>query len=113
MAPGPLPTMVADVGYAIPVRKINSSGSASGANETTWFQTTLTGASIVMLVVTAKTGGSSLAACSANISTGSMNIQLANVGADGLRRQLSICDARSAPPIANGTESGNAINRQM
>src|SRR4051812_40398232 len=50
-APTPLPSIFAFTGYAIPVLKINSVGSASCGNSTTFFQT-VCGSALISIDVT-------------------------------------------------------------
>src|ERR1700704_3643234 len=98
----------------MPARNSHSSGGARGGKETTLFQTTDAGASIVMLVVTLFTVGSNLAACSANIIRGSIATQAAKVGGAAiLLRRCKMERATSPPAIENGTASGTAITKQI
>src|SRR5690606_4939334 len=50
-APTPVPSIFASIGYAIPVLKINSVGSSSCGNSTTFFQTVCGSALISIAVI--------------------------------------------------------------
>src|SRR6266849_926844 len=98
----------------MPARNSHSCGAVSGGKAITFFHTVDTGASIVTLVVTETRGGSSLAACSANITNGSTTSQAANVGGvEGRLRQPKTYRATSPPAIEKGRASGRAIRRQI
>src|SRR5580698_4522964 len=97
----------------MPALNSHSFGGASGGKAMTFFHTTAAGASMVMLVVTAITGGSNLAVCSANMASGRMATQAAKFGPAKVRLRRNKIDRAIKPPaMENGRANGTAIIKQ-